>query len=176
MTTGFKHESVPIASHVKMLNFICIEKHVYSLSFPILQLYDVLKFIFLDTEQKPQEWRCHIRPGARSSRKLWEVSCETSVQEVQLQKYLAYTVLSNVSFLAVHVPLDARSAVLHSFLHFIFQSIFQCDVCSLHVIFDSSSAVLVFAVSCCHPGRVVWDPAATSASSSPLCEELAYAW
>lgn len=76
----------------------------------------------------------------------------------------------------VHVPLDARSAVLQSFLHFIFQSIFQCDVCSLHVIFDSSSAVLVFAVSCCHPGRVVWDPAATLASSSPLCEELAYAW
>lgn len=55
MTSGFKHESVLIASHVKMLNFICIEKHVYSLNFPILQLYDVLKFIFLDTEQKPQQ-------------------------------------------------------------------------------------------------------------------------
>lgn len=90
MTSGFKHESVLIASHVKMLNFICIEKHVYSLNFPILQLYDVLKFIFLDTEQKPQQWRCHTwRPGARSSRKLWEVSRETSVQEVQLQKYFA---------------------------------------------------------------------------------------
>lgn len=60
MTSGFKHESVLIASHVKMLNFICIEKHVYSLNFPILQLYDVLKFIFLDTEQKPQQWRCHM--------------------------------------------------------------------------------------------------------------------
>lgn len=69
MTTGFKHESVPIASHVKMLNFICIKKHVYSLSFPILQLYDVLKFVFLDAEQKPQEWRCHIRPGASQ---LWD--------------------------------------------------------------------------------------------------------
>lgn len=53
MTTGFKHESVPIASHVKMLNVICIKKHVYSLSFPILQLM-MWKF-FLDTEQKPQE-------------------------------------------------------------------------------------------------------------------------
>lgn len=78
MATGFKHESVPIASHVKMLNFICIKKHVYSLRrkndfslygsfFSILQLCDVLKFVFLDTEQKPQEWRClfkfDLEPG-----------------------------------------------------------------------------------------------------------------